>query len=32
MKRTYDGNKISTKICDMNNVEYLQKFIYTEIM
>ena len=32
MKRTYDGNKISAKICDMNNVEYLQKFIYTEIM
>ena len=32
MKMKYDGNNMSTKICEINNFEYLQKLIYTEIM
>ena len=32
MKIKYGGNKMSAKICEINNFEYLQKLIYTEIM
>ena len=32
MKIKYRGNKMSAKICEINNFEYLQKLIYTEIM
>ena len=32
MKLKYGGNKMSAKICEINNFEYLQKLIYTEIM
>ena len=32
MKIKYGGNKMSAKICEINNFEYLQKWIYTEIM
>ena len=31
MKIKYRGNKMSAKICEINNFEYLQKLIYTEI-
>ena len=30
MKIKYGGNKMSAKICEINNFEYLQKLIYTE--
>ena len=32
MKIKYGGNKMSAKICEINNFEYIQKLIYTEIM
>ena len=32
MKIKCGGNKMSAKICEINNFEYLQKLIYTEIM
>ena len=32
MKIKYRGNKMSAKICEINNFEYLQKLIYTETM
>ena len=32
MKITYDGNKVSAKICEINIFDYLQKLIYIEIM
>ena len=32
MKIKYGGNKMSAKICEINNFEYLQKLIYTEII
>ena len=32
MKSTYGGNKMSAKICGINNFKYLQSLIYTEIM
>ena len=32
MKIQYCGNKMSAKICEINNFEYIQKLIYTEIM
>ena len=32
MKLKYGRNKMSAKICEINNFEYLQKLIYTEIM
>ena len=32
MKIKYGGNEMSAKICEINNFEYLQKLIYTEIM
>ena len=32
MKIKYRGNKMSAKTCEINNFEYLQKLIYTEIM
>ena len=32
MKITYSGNKISAKTCEINNFEYLQKLIYTEML
>ena len=32
MKIKYGGNKMSAKTCEINNFEYLQKLIYTEIM
>ena len=31
MEITYSRNKMSAKMCDINNFEYLQKLIYTEI-
>ena len=30
MKIKYGGNKMSAKICEINDFEYLQKLIYTE--
>ena len=32
MKITYGGNKMSAKICEIKDFEYLQKLIYTERM
>ena len=32
MKIKYGGNKMSAKICEINNFEFSQKLIYTEIM
>ena len=32
MKIKYGGNKISAKICEVNNCEYLQKLTFTEVM
>ena len=32
MKIKYGGNKMSAKICEINNFEYSKKLIYTEIM
>ena len=32
MKIKHGGNKMPAKICEINNFEYLQILIYTEIM
>ena len=32
MKIKYGGNKMSAKTCEINDFEYLQILIYTEIM
>ena len=32
MKVTYGENKMPAKICEVNNFEYLEKLIYTEVM
>ena len=32
MKITYDGNKVSAKICEINIFDNLQKLMYIEIM